>query len=214
MTSVRAVFLLVAGLLGGCGGEMVTVTASSAPPAQTKAVSNLTAFMGDSITQFWNIPAFDPNPNINFGVVDQTSVDMLARFQTDVIASDPGVVVILAGINDFFDFGPAKANTDSIKAMAAMAQAAGIKVILCSVMPSDYTIEPQSFTQADVQAFNDQLIEIARTNGYLYADYYDQFLNPDGSINLSLFNDGLHPTDAGYALMWKVLAPLLAEDQP
>jgi lysophospholipase L1-like esterase len=139
---------------------------------------------------------------------------MLARFQTDVIASYPGVVVILAGINDLFDFGPVKANTDSIKAMAAMAQAAGIKVILCSAMPSDYTFDPQNFTQADVQAFNDQLIEIARANGYLYAYYYDQFLNPDGSINLSLFNDGLHPTDAGYALMWKVLAPLLAEDLP
>jgi lysophospholipase L1-like esterase len=214
MIWVKAVFLLAAGLLVGCGSATVTVRANSAPPPQTKAVSNLTAFMGDSITQFWNIPAFDPNPILNFGVAEETSVDMLARFQRDVIASDPGVVVILAGINDFFDFGPVKTNTGSINAMAAMAQAAGIKVILCSVMPSDYTFEPQNFTQADVQAFNDQLIEIARANGYLYADYYAQFLNPDGSINLSLFSDGLHPTDAGYALMWKVLAPLLAEDLP
>jgi hypothetical protein len=28
----------------------------------------------------------------------------------------------------------------------------------------------------------------------------------------SLFNDGLHPTGAEYARMWKVLAPQLAED--
>jgi acyl-CoA thioesterase-1 len=208
------VAFLLAGLIGGCGGGVGVTTGSSSAPDQVKASSNLTAFMGDSITQFWNIPAYDPNPTLNFGVVDETSIDMLARFKKDVIASDPGVVVILGGINDFFLLGVANTNTDSIEAMAAMAQVAGIKVILCSVMPSDYTFNPQNFTQADVQAFNEKLIEIARANGYLYADYYDEFLNSDGSINISLYVDGLHPNAAGYAVMWKVLAPLLAEDLP
>jgi hypothetical protein len=46
----------------------------------------------------------------------------------------------------------------------------------------------------------------------LYADYYDEFLNPDGTVNDSLFLDGLHPNPAGYALMWKVVAPLINEE--
>jgi hypothetical protein len=88
--------VLWAGLiLGGCGGGMVETSSApaSAPPAQVKAVSNLAAFMGDSITQLWNVPAYDQNPTLNLGISGQTTVQMLARFG-DVMSSGAGVVVI------------------------------------------------------------------------------------------------------------------------
>lgn len=206
---MKTLIFVLALVLAGCGGGG---SGGSAPPAQVKAVSNLTAFMGDSITARWNLGAYDQNPTLNFGVSGDTTVEMLARFN-DVLAAQPGVVVILGGINDFVLLGDAGTNTDSIKAMAQQAKAAGIKVILCSVMPQDATFNPATIAQ--IEAFNQQLITLAQANGYLYADYYDAFLNPDGSLNTSLFiADDLHPNDAGYAVMWKVLAPLLGEYLP
>jgi lysophospholipase L1-like esterase len=204
MKEFQRFILILAALLSGCGG-----TSSTIPP-ETK---NLTAFMGDSITAFWNIPAYDSHPTVNLGVIGDTTVQMLARFDL-VTAAAPGVVVILGGVNDFLLLGPDATNIDSIKQMASQARAGGIKVILCSVMPQDYIDAATPIPNSDIAAFNQQLLTVARENGYLYADYYDEFLNADGSVNNVLLNDGLHPNAAGYGVMWKVLEPLLAEDLP
>jgi lysophospholipase L1-like esterase len=185
-------------LLAGCDGGGNT-SVQPAPP-----ISNVAAFMGDSITHRWDLTQYDPNPTVNFGVDGDSTAQMLARFDA-VIAIAPGVVVILGGIND-----GATSNTDSIKAMAGQATAAGIRVILCSVLP--FSFQGHDLDQAHIASLNQELINLAQANGYLYADYFDVMINPDGSQNQSLFVDGLHPNAAGYAKMWAVVAPLLAED--
>jgi lysophospholipase L1-like esterase len=203
--------------VSGCGGAVVTV--QSAPATQQpKPISNVVAFMGDSITHRWDLTQYDAGPTMNFGVDENTTVQMLQRF-SDVIANAPGVVVILGGINDIVDFedGVSTAAPDpkSIEAMAAMAQAAGIRVILCSVTPTNYssaTAPLLGSTPSAVEEFNQQLIALAQANGYLYADYYDAMLDSAGAQNSALFTDAIHPNAAGYAVMWSVLMPLIAED--
>jgi lysophospholipase L1-like esterase len=201
-----AIAVFASAFLAACGGG----GSSRTPPSQpSPPISNLVAFMGDSITHLWDLTQYDSGPTLNFGL----DGDMLARFQSQVIAAAPGVVVILGGVDDLNDYGPAGTSVDSIRSMAAQAQAAGIRVILCSVMPPTVArFATLNFSLADVQAFNHQLIQVAQQNGYLYADYYDEFLNADGTVNDSLYVDGLHPNPAGYALMWKVVAPLIQED--
>ena len=201
--------------MSGCGGgsqmtQERQITPSVGPPVRAP-ISNVAAFMGDSITQLWNLSAYDSGPTINLGVSGQTTVQMLARFDA-VTSSGAGVVVILGGINDFDLLGQAATNIDSIKAMAAQAKSAGIRVILCSVLPESYLLMPAGMTLADIEAFNQQLIELAQANGYLYADYFDVMVNADGTQNQSLFRDGLHPNATGYAVMWEVITPLLTED--
>jgi acyl-CoA thioesterase I len=173
--------------------------------------------MGDSITAMWDIPQYDTtNPTLNFGVRGDTTAKMLGRFG-DVLSSGAGVVVILGGINDLSGQPNHVATIDNIRTMASMAQAAGMRVILCSVMAMAGEYEslygPAQFVpQSDIEAFNQQLIELAQAQRYLYADYYDAMLTVDGVADPSLLmNDGLHPNAAGYAVMWSVLAPLLTE---
>ena len=65
--------------------------------------SPLVVFMGNSITDFWAkmMPDFfDGNNYIGRGISGQTTQQMLSRFRQDVVALNPKVVVILAGIND------------------------------------------------------------------------------------------------------------------
>jgi lysophospholipase L1-like esterase len=209
---------LAVGLLAACSGGTAPVQQMAAATVAPPPISNVVAFMGDSITQMWDIPLNDPGPSINFGEDGEATTGMLLRFNNDVIASAPGVVVILGGIDDMAQYADGQTTApptiDSIKAMAAMAQAAGIKVIFCSVMPFNFAINPQppTFSPSEIEAFNQQLIALAQANGYLYADYYDAMINSAGTQNTALFADYVHPNAAGYAVMWSVVAPLIDED--
>jgi lysophospholipase L1-like esterase len=95
--------------------------------------------------------------------------------------------------------------------MAAQAKAAGIRVILCSVTPEELLNTATTVSAVMIEEFNQQLIEIAQQNGYLYADYYDAMLT-NGQFDPSLYVDGGHPNDVGYQIMWSVLEPLINED--
>ena len=197
--------------LAACGTGAASVEQSQ-PPLR----SNLVAFMGDSITAQWGpMLATEPFDTVDLGVGGQVTAQMLTRFQHDVIDAQPavGVVVIDGGINDFqLDYSGAPVTIDNIASMAEMAHAAGIRVIIASVMLADYSYgNPVVPTRSQIETFNQQLIDLCAAHGYAYADYYDVMLLPDGTEDFSLYTDGLHPNAAGYAKMWNVLEPLLDE---
>lgn len=201
--------LAVLALLAACGEGSSSVQVA-APQA---ARSTVIAFMGDSITAKWApfMPTSESYTTVNLGISGDTTAMMLARFQREVIDAEPqvGIVVIDGGINDWLHEstgGPV--SVANIKAMAAMATAAGIKVIIASLMlESD---QPPSFDSID--AFNDDLVALCASEGYLYADYRDVMLNADGTPDLALYVDGLHPNQTGFARMWTVVFPLVGED--
>jgi lysophospholipase L1-like esterase len=112
-------------------------------PADPKRV----VFMGDSITDNWNLDQQFPGKNyVNRGIGGQTTPQMLVRMYPDVLDLKPAVVVILAGTNDIAqNTGPETITMieENLMAMTELAQKHGIKVILCSVTPiSDYTVIP------------------------------------------------------------------------
>src|SRR5690554_5709509 len=82
-------------------------------------------------------------PYINRGIGGQTTPQMLLRFRQDVLKLWPKVVVILAGTNDIAgNTGPSTLEMieDNIHSMTELAQAHGIQVVLCSVLPAhDYS---------------------------------------------------------------------------
>lgn len=106
-------------------------------------------FMGNSITIGWlqtNPSFFEGKPYVNRGISGQTTPQMLVRFRADVIDIQASAVVILAGTNDIAgNTGPSTLEMilDNIKSMTEIAQANGVKVILCSVLPAyDYPWRP------------------------------------------------------------------------
>ena len=202
-------------------------SSGSTPPANTvitAAIAPQTVFMGDSITQFWQNGALPDHPTANptleqrftgavdVGIAGQTTAEMLARFDTDVIAHHPAVVVILGGTNDMLRVQTP--TTDNIAAMASHASAAGIRVVLCTLPPIErwsagVTITDATTGNAAVADFNSTLRMLASEYGYAIADYHAAMVLPDGSANDALFEDGIHPNDAGYAAMAQTLLPVL-----
>lgn len=215
---VLAVLLSVL-MLSGCGATAVTVVASFASPSDVPVpAKGPVVFIGDSITYAWTLPSTYVNAAVPVQVgYDQTSDDMLGRFQRDVLALAPSVVEILGGTNDLRN--SASPSADSVIKMGSEASAAGACVILSTIPPStDLAVTPYITSQVQMDQviyyFNGRVTYYATINGYQLADYHAAMVNPDGSQNTALFDlDGMHPNAAGYAVMWSVAQPLIEQCQ-
>ncbi|MEN5206163.1 SGNH/GDSL hydrolase family protein [Stenotrophomonas sp. TWI700] len=178
-------------------------------------------FYGDSITEGWGPTGserfFPGKPYVNRGISGQTTAQMLLRFQQDVIALKPALVVILAGTNDIAgNTGPTTQAMieDNLHAMVELAQAHNIRIVLASVLPvSDYPWQPGVQPAGKVTALNRALRAYAEEQGLVYLDYYTAMTNKDGGLDPELAADGVHPTPAGYAKMVPLAEAAIARAQ-
>ncbi|KMQ60538.1 hypothetical protein ACM40_12245 [Chryseobacterium sp. BLS98] len=170
-------------------------------------------FMGNSITEGWvksHPEFFSENNYTGRGISGQTTSQMLLRFQNDVIALKPRLVVINAGTNDIAEntgiYNP-DFTFNNIKAMADIAKSNGIKVIIASVLPAAAFPWRKEITDAPqkVDALNSKLKQYAQSNKLIFADYNTAMRDAKGGMREGLAKDGIHPTPAGYALMEPII---------
>ncbi|HET9385375.1 MAG TPA: SGNH/GDSL hydrolase family protein [Gemmatimonadales bacterium] len=199
-------------------------------------------FMGDSITDGWNLAeSFPRKPFVNRGIGGQVTAQMLVRLYPDVIDLKPAAMVVLAGTNDIArNNGPVTLTMieQNIMAMTELAQLHGIKVLLSSVMPiSDYPyLRQQSAPPApavqggrgapprqkmtdgrppsDILKLNAWMKEYAATVNATYVDYFSATVDDNGWLKDSISGDGLHPNADGYAIMTRVLTAALQKVVP
>jgi lysophospholipase L1-like esterase len=178
--------------------------ALKAQPADSRRV----VFLGDSITDGWKLAQYFPGkPYVNRGISGQTTAQMLVRMYPDVIDLKPAALIILAGTNDIArNTGPVTLTMieENFQAMAELAQAHGIKVVLCSLTPvSDYTQRKQTERRppSDILKLNAWLKDYAAKVHAGYADYYSATVDEKGLLKDGYSGDGLHPNAKGYELM-------------
>ena len=177
-----------------------------------KKNKNRVVFMGNSITIGWlqTNPNFFKDKNyVNRGISGQTTPQMLVRFRADVVDINADVVVILAGTNDIAgNTGPVtlKMIVNNLKSMTEIAQANGIKVILCSVLPAyDYPWSPGKKPNIKIPKLNSMIKDFAKESGAFYLDYFKALNDGNNGIVKEYSNDGVHLTAKGY----HVLEPML-----
>ena len=181
------------------------------------AVRPKVVFMGDSITEGWykeHPDFFDAHGFAARGISGQVTAQMLARFQCDVVALRPRAVVILAGTNDIArNNGPIADEriADNIRSMAELAQAHGMRVFLCSVLPAArYGWRPEVTDAPDrIGRLNGLLREYARRSGCTWIDFHAVLVDDDRALDARYTRDGVHPTAAGYDAMEAVVLPYL-----
>ena len=180
-----------------------------APPA---AGERRVVFYGNSITQGWAplFPAMFPGkPYIGRGIGGQTTPQMLVRFRQDVVALKPKVVVILAGTNDIAgNTGPSTIEMiqDNLASMTEIARANGIRVVLCSVLPVyDYPWKPGLEPAPKIVALNAWLRRYAASVGETYLDLHSAMKDGRDGLPPELAKDGVHPTEAGYRIMSRLV---------
>ncbi len=175
-------------------------------------------FMGDSITDAWGKhfdKYFPGKPYIGRGISGQTTPQMLIRFRPDVISLGAKVVVILAGTNDIAgNTGPETPEMieDNFASMVDLAKANGIRVVLCSILPVfDYPWKRGLEPAQKIVDLNKWLKEYAAKSGALYVDYFTPMADERQGCKAELCSDGVHPTEAGYALMAPLVERGIAE---
>ncbi len=171
-------------------------------------------FMGNSIFEGWiklRPEFFAGKPYFDRGISGQTTPQMLLRMNDDVIALQPQIMVLKAGINDIAEnnapYNPAHTFAN-IKAMAQLARFNKIKVILCSVLPaSDFKWRPGINPADKVIALNEAIKKFATENDFYYLDLYSVVVDDNKGMRKEYASDGVHPTAEGY----KVMEPLIEE---
>lgn len=182
-----------------------TANGTVSPPAKGE---KRVVFMGNSITDFWinsDSSFFSGKPYFDRGISGQTTGQMLLRFREDVINLKPGVVVILAGINDIAENnGPSKLEDvfGNIVSMAELSKANHIKVVLSSILPAfSFPWRPSIDPVPKVKALNEMIKDYADKNNIVYLDYFTAMADSRRGLPANLSKDGVHPNLEGYKIM-------------
>jgi len=166
---------------------------------------------GDETSQYayWLMKAHPDWEVVNQGINAQRSDVIAGRFEEDVIAKKPAVVVIIAGVNDVYQGRPAQHVKDQLAAMYKRAHAAGIRVVAGTIIPYNTATNDQN---ARVRDINDWIRTQARADpGVIVVDTRAAVAATGEPDQLASSPDGLHPDAAGYRKMADALAPGIAQ---
>ena len=208
--------LLAGALLALSCGEKNTIPELPPPPPGLDGSHKgpPVVFIGDSITWQWTRDGFHPiyfteHGYVNKGISGNTTVQMLSRFQADVVALDPYCVVIEGGTNDIAQRSD-EAILSNLKQMVEQARAAGISVVLGSVPPSNSFPKLPDFRPEDrIIGLNAMIKAYAAGQGIPYADYYAVLVDGQKGLRQEYQKDSIHPNAAGYLAMEGVIQPIL-----
>jgi hypothetical protein len=156
-------------------------------------------FIGASIVRRWQLPVH------NAGVSGQTSSQVLERFSTDVLHQGYARVIVQVGSNDILQRvkDPPSTVAANVSSMAQQASADHMVMYVISLGP--ITSNGQNL-DASAKAVNAALMEAAGAQGFTYVDIFTALQG-----HPEYFLDGLHPNEAGYAVIEELLARVLTK---
>jgi lysophospholipase L1-like esterase len=195
--------------------------AGDAPPPVTPPRRRV-VFFGDSRAQMWISPPDSPELQfVNRGVGNQTSAQVLARFDVEIPPLHPDVLVIEVGVNDLkaIPLFPARhaeivATVESnVRELVRRSRALGARVILVTVFPIgevdlahrlEWSDEVRP-SVADVNRYFDTLagdgVELLHADPVLLGD--------SGAIRPTYAVDMFHFSASAYAALDEKLLPML-----
>ena len=166
---------------------------------------------GDETSQYayWLMKTHPEWEVVNQGINAQRSDVIAARFEEDVIAKKPAVVVIIAGVNDVYQGRPAQHVKDQLAAMYQRAHAAGIRVVAGTIIPYNSATPDQNARMRDI---NDWIRAQGRADpGVIFVDTRAAVAAPGEPDKLVRSPDGLHPDAVGYRKMADVIGPAIEQ---
>jgi len=163
---------------------------------------------GDVTSQYahWLMQSHPDWEVINQGVNAQRSDAIAARFDEDVIAKKPDLVVIIAGVNDVYQGRPAQHVKDQLAAMYRKAREAGIKVVAGTIIPYNTATADQNARMHDINAW---IRAQADAGVVTFVDTRAAVAAPGDPDKLASSPDGLHPDAAGYRKMADAIEPAI-----
>jgi acyl-CoA thioesterase-1 len=198
---------------------MLLIAAAALPFTRPAAADTKILALGDSLTAGYGLKQGEgfadqlqtafrkmgrPVTVINGGVSGDTSAGGLARIDW-ALGDQPQVVIVELGANDMLRGVSPDSTKANLAAIIDKAKASGAKVLLCG-MKAQRNLGPDYVAQFDAI-----YPALAKQEGVtLYPFFMDGIVRPDGTADRALLQgDGLHPTEAGAALIVQRIMPVL-----
>lgn len=163
------------------------------------------AYLGSRFTQVRPLSG----PNNEFGMSGKTALDLITEGHVDrVIAANPSWCHVLIGRNDVFNGAISSEVSIRVKAVVDKLVAAGIKVVLSTILPGSTGTTLQHQTIRAANAF----IKAWAVNkrGVVLNDWYNTLVDASTGNGKSVyFADGTHPYGAGASRLGYALAQVL-----
>ena len=166
------------------------------------------AAFGDSITHGGGATATPPCkvmynwityaglPIKNLGRSGDTTADMLERFDNDVLAFRPKILVIMGGVNDYRGGVDSSVTIDNLAAIREKCRSHGIIPVFATPTPiNGWLIARRKLSHIPYfgwQHLQRDIIAWINTQPY-HVDVTEAMTEPDGDLNGKLTADGLHP---------------------
>jgi lysophospholipase L1-like esterase len=148
---------------------------------------------------------------LNEGISGNTTTQMTARLDSDVLLYDPSVVVVMGGTNDLKHRSATKAILRRLVGILQRVRANGAIAVLC-------TVPPRRHFESQALALNSAIRGYARKSNVPLLDLYAAVGSKGGDWKPRLTKDGVHPTRRAADLMTaaaeKQLPRLLSSGSP
>ena len=167
-------------------------------------------FIGDSITQALATSAVT-NRSINFGIGSDTTLGVVGRLPLYKSINRSRAIVLAVGINDIHQ-GVDQMDTLTNYRDVLEYIPSDIPVFAVSVLPIGSDAERFGFTNTKIEALNDGIEELTGNfDNVEYLDISDKYRNSAGRLDNNFHvGDGVHLSDAGYAILIRSLRETVA----
>ena len=170
-------------------------------------------FIGDSITDGWDKGVLNENFGrwnpVNLGIFGDTIQNLHWRIKRSALAEvRPKLIVQLIGINNFGKYSVDEiiaGNAALVKTLREMTPET--KILLMGLFPKGRTNQDLENNDKGIVPINEGLAKLADNQHVFFLNIRDQLLEPDGSISLKVFPDGLHPNKEGYIRWARAILP-------
>lgn len=174
-------------------------------------------FFGDSIIEMYKLDRYYPDFGyINRGISGDTTLDLLNRVETNVIAIEPKIIVMIVGANDVHKRTPDKIMPTYRELLSKIQTALpDTEVIIQGVLPITernalmYNAVVNGRTNEKITILNEYIENLANEFGYMYANTGDSLKDHAGRLVNSYSIEGLHLNSDGYIALTAALKPYI-----
>ncbi len=206
---VKTITLLII-LLILCFGLIIYLGYKNNHKSQTvskKVVPENIVFLGDSITDFYDLDKYYPNNFVvNSGISGNTTDDILEDMKNRVYCYNPSKVFLLIGTNDL-ELGTSIDNivNNIIKITKQIKKnRKNTKIYIESIYPVNHDIGNNMAGKRDnndIKEINKKLKKYCQENKFTYINLYSVLKDDSDNLSIDVTDDGLHLNEKGYDLL-------------
>ncbi len=169
-------------------------------------------FLGDSITDFYDLDRFYPDmPVVNSGVNANRTTHILDDMYNRVYKYNPSKVFILIGVNDIIDDKDATEITTNIREIVDGIQdnRKYAEIYVESIYPINDTEDEKidlemvnaSRNNEKIKTINKEIKKMCKEKKITYIDMYSKLVDEDDKLNIDYTTEGLHLNNEGYKVV-------------